>query len=439
MSNFSSRRKNRRRRAPGPPPVETQITATALGAAGDGVGEWQGAPVYAPGLLPGETATVRLGPKRGDGRAAIVLERHDASPDRVEPPCPYFAQCGGCSLQHFEPSAYSAWKDETFDRAMQRKSVEPERRSPMSSAEGGRRRIRLAAIGTEQGSVFGFNAKASSRIIDIDRCIAAAPGLQEAPSILRPFLDSALRPGEKADIDVRISEAGLDVLLLRARPLDLQERETAASLAGSSKLARIAWAPADGDAPELIAERGPPFVKVGAHIATPPPGAFLQPTLEGEATMAAFASSRLKDAERIADFYSGWGAISFPLARPARVDAFEGDAAMIDALNRAARAQNLGEFLEGHVRDLARRPLSSEELKPFDGAVLDPPRSGAPALAEALAKGGPARVVYLSCNPNALARDARILIDGGYRFAEAMPIDQFRWTPHLEAAALFLR
>ena len=114
MSSFSSRRKNRRRRAPGPPPVETQITATALGAAGDGVGEWQGAPVYAPGLLPGETATVRLGPKRGDGRAAIVLERHDASPDRVEPPCPYFAQCGGCSLQHACAQSQIAFKQKTL-------------------------------------------------------------------------------------------------------------------------------------------------------------------------------------------------------------------------------------------------------------------------------------------------------------------------------------
>ena len=112
---------------------------------------------------------------------------------------------------------------------------------------------------------------------------------------------------------------------------------------------------------------------------------------------------------------------------------------MIAALNQAAGQGGLGGFVKGHVRDLARRPLRADELKPFDAVLLDPPRSGAAHQVESLAAGGPDRIVYLSCNPAALARDGRALVDAGYRFRITQPIDQFRWTPHVEVAALFER
>lgn len=437
MSNSWSRRRKPKRR--GPPPVEAEIVVERLGAAGDGIGEWRGAPVYAPGLLPGERARVRLTAKRGDGRLAEVLERMEAAPTRAEPPCPHAADCGGCAVQHMTDDAYVAWKDALTDQAFAARGVAPERRLPLLRINEGRRRARFAAIDRAEGPVFGFNAKASKRIVDIERCLAAAAELSDAPTLLRPLLAGLLTPGEAIDVEARTSLAGLDVLLVRSRPFDLDERERIASFAAELGLARVAWKPEDAELPEIVAERASPALDLGPLQIAPPPGAFLQPTSGGEAAMAAFAAERVNGLGRIADLYAGCGAFALRLADPLHVEAYEGDRGMIASLNRAAGAAGLGGFVKGTVRDLARQPLAGEELRRFDGVVLDPPRSGAQSQAAALAADGPGRVVYLSCNPAALARDARLLLDGGYRFLEAMPIDQFRWTPHLEVAAYFER
>lgn len=441
MSNSSSRRRSGRRgkAKSQPAPVEAEIVVDRLGAAGDGVAEWRGAPVYAPGLLPGERATVRLTGKRGDGRVAEITELLDASPDRIEPPCAFAGVCGGCAVQHFREDAYLAWKEDLFDRALGSRSITAARRLPMLAIDEGRRRVRFAARGLAAGPVVGFNGKSSARIIDIDRCVAADPSIQDAPTRMRLLLAALLEPGEAMDVEVRVSERGSDYLLVRTRPFDLPERQAIAEFAQAEAAARVAWRPDDRDAPEIVAERKAPALDIGRMRLAPPPGAFLQPTATGEAAMATFAAERLTGAARIADLYAGWGAFALRLADPAHVAAFEGDAAAVDCLNRARAANGLGGFVDGHVRDLARRPLFGDELAAFDAVVLDPPRSGAAAQAEALAAAGPNKIVYLSCNPNAFARDARTLLDGGYRLVDVMPIDQFRWTPHLEAAAYFER
>lgn len=439
MSSSSSRRRSHRRGQRQPAPLEAEAEIDRLGAGGDGVGEWRGAPLYVPGLLPGERARVGVGPKRGAGRLAETIARLTDAPERVAPPCPYAEACGGCTLQHLAYDAYLAWKDGLLDQALAQRGLAPERRGALIRIEAGRRRLRFAARGRERGAVLGFNGKGSGRIVDIARCIAAEPALADAPTRLRPFLEALLRPGETADLDVRASAAGLDVVLVRRRPLDLGEREAAAAFVAEEGIARLAWLADDRDAPEIVAERKASDVDLGRLRVTPPPGAFLQPTAGGEAAMAAFAADWLKGSARVADLYAGWGAFALRLADPMHVEAFEGDAAMIEALKRAAFGAGLGGFVQATARDLARQPLLGAELKRFDAVLLDPPRAGAPEQSAALAADGPALVVYLSCNPAALARDARTLVDGGYRLVEATPIDQFRWTPHLEVAARFER
>ncbi|MGZ0186462.1 MAG: class I SAM-dependent RNA methyltransferase [Alphaproteobacteria bacterium] len=439
MSNSSSRRGNHRRRAKAPPAVETEITISRLGSGGDGIGDWKGAPVYVPGLLAGERAKVRLGAKRGDGRIAEVLEVLEPAPDRVEPPCAYAGECGGCVVQHMSDDAYLAWKEDILIRALASKRLVPEILLPMVRIDEGRRRLRFAAIGRAHGPVMGFNAKASSQIVDLDACIAATPDLQASPQLIRPLINRLLKPTEKADIDVRSSRAGLDILIVRARPFDLDERQAIADFADTQRVARVTWRSDDQDSPQIIAERKEPELRVGGHSIIPSPGAFLQPTAGGEDAMAAFAARRLAGAKRVADLYAGWGPFALRLANPIHVEAFEGEAAMVEALNRAAGIANLGGHLVGVTRDLARQPLLKDDLKRFDGLLLDPPRSGAAIQCTKLAADGPPKIVYLSCNPAALARDAAILLGGGYRFVEAMPIDQFRWTPHLEVACYFER
>jgi len=173
-----------------------------------------------------------------------------------------------------------------------------------------------------------------------------------------------------------------------------------------------------------------------------PPGAFLQATAFGEAAIGrqVLAGLELAGARRVhaADLYAGIGAIGFGLAVAGhRVAMFEGDAAMAAAGAAAARAAGIQ--VSAEVRDLARRPLSVAELKPFDAVVFDPPRSGARAQAEMLAASGVARIAAISCNPASFARDARILIDGGYRLSALTPIDQFLWSSHVELVAIFQR
>jgi len=443
MSNTSSRRQSRKpgrpkRRAPAP--VDANITVERLGAQGDGIGAHNGAPVYVPGLLPGEEARVRLGDKKGEGRIAEVLEVLQPAPERITPPCAYADQCGGCSVQHMADDAYLAWKEGLVDQALGSRSLEPETRLPLLRIGEGRRRLRFAAIGRAGGAILGFNARASRQIVPIDQCIAAVPDLADLPVALRPLLDRLLRSGEVGDVEAWASPTGLDLLLIRNRPLDLTERQAIADFADAKNIARFAWVAEDGDITESVAARRTPMITLGPVRAAPAPGAFLQPTAEGEQAMADFAADHLQGAKHIADLYSGWGPFALRLGGDGvHVVAYEGASAMIAALNQAAGQAGLGGFVKGHVRDLARRPLRVDELKPYDAVLLDPPRSGAAHQVESLATGGPDRIIYLSCNPAALARDGRVLVDAGYRFRIAQPIDQFRWTPHLEVATLFER
>jgi 23S rRNA (uracil1939-C5)-methyltransferase len=436
MSNSWSRRRKPKRAAS---PVEVDIVIRRLGASGDGIAEYSGKPVYVSGLLPGEEATVRLTGPRGDGRIAETLARHSDSADRVTPECKYADECGGCSVQHLTPRAYLAWKEGLLARALASKGLTPERLEPMVEIKDGRRRLRFAAIGRSAGPVLGFNMKASKQIVGIDYCIAAEPALSETISNSHALLSKILSAGETADLEVRTSLNGLDFLLVRARPLEYQERVDIAAWMSAIDAARFAWLPKDNEVPEVIIERRAPALSVAGISVTPSPGAFLQPTAAGEEFMAEFVLKHLRGARRVADLYSGWGAFALRLAKSMHVEAFEGSETMISSLNLAAGAAGLGGHLMGFTRDLERQPLQSDELGRFDGIVLDPPRAGALKQVQSLVTGGPKRIAYLSCNPAALARDGKILVDGGYRFVEAQPIDQFRWTSHLEVACLFER
>ncbi len=170
-----------------------------------------------------------------------------------------------------------------------------------------------------------------------------------------------------------------------------------------------------------------------------PPGTFLQASGEAECAMAEIAAAAIGKARKIADLYSGLGAFTFGLARNASVTAVELEKSLLAALATAARhAQGL-KPIETLARNLAKEPLSPPELNAFDAVLFDPPRAGAIAQAKALAKSRVRKVVAISCNPVSFAKDARALLDGGYRLTHVSPIDQFVYSPHIELAAAFSR
>src|SRR5690606_28692776 len=167
-----------------------------------------------------------------------------------------------------------------------------------------------------------------------------------------------------------------------------------------------------------------------------PPGAFLQATQAGERALAALALEAVQGAARVADLFCGVGTFALRLAETAPTHAVEAEEGMLAALRRAADGAGLAARVTTQARDLMRDPLMAGELEGFDALVFDPPRAGARAQAEQIAQAsGVRRVAAVSCDPATLARDLRILVDGGFRLTRVTPVDQFRWTPHIETVA----
>ncbi len=283
--------------------------------------------------------------------------------------------------------------------------------------------------------ILGFNTRASHDIVDLAMCPLLAPGLLDLIPKLRTYLSSAVDEGASGDVIATLTASGIDLIVEGDARLDLFGRQNAAAFADAADLARLSWR-LRGEIEPLSCRR-PPQVIFGGVPVEPPPGGFLQPSLAGEAALTRLVLDAVGEATAVADLYAGCGSFSFPLAQRATVHAVEGDGPALRALKAAAGRASAKITTE--ERDLARRPLFGPELKPFQAVVFDPPRAGAAAQAEALAAAGPRRVVAVSCNPATLARDTRILMNGGYRLLQVTPVDQFPWAAHLEAVAVFER
>lgn len=427
-------------------PVEIEVAR--LGGRGDGVGEAEfrigrgtaRRPAFVPFALPGERVLARPVADRGEGVACELTELLSTSAERIEPACRHFMTCGGCAVQHLEPAAYRAWKREQVCQALARAGLgEVPVGELLPAAPGERRRADFVLRRLGGRMLAGFHERASNRLVALEECPVLRPPVF---GLLRP-LAGALAPflaeGEAAEAVVNELDSGLDLLLRLSAEPDLVMREALAAFAATTDLARLAIrVGADGFALPL-AERRPPRLDFAGVAVTPPPGAFLQATRSGEAALQAAVREGVSGAARVLDLYAGCGTLTFAAAASAQVRAVEGEAELLAAIRRAADAAGLGGRVETETRDLAHRPFSAKELKPFDAVVLDPPRAGAREQAGELAASQVPRIVYVSCNPATFARDARILADGGYRLEAVQPIDQFLWSPHIELAARLVR
>ena len=402
------------------------LAIVALDSRGDGVAA-SGAVV--PGALPGERVRVRP-----SGKRAELVETLSAAAGRAEPICRWFGRCGGCAAQHMSQSIYRGWKRGLVVEALKREGVEAEV-GPLVDAYGsGRRRATFhARFAHGAADEIGFMRARSHDIISIDDCPLFSPAMADAVPVARA-LGRALRGLTKPlDIVVTATLEGLDVDLRGPGPLELAEMRKLTRAAEALDLARLSNHGA------IVVERRPPRVAFGEALVKLPPGGFLQATEAGESRLAEFAEAALADAGRIADLFCGAGAFAFRLARRREVFAVDSEAAAILALERAAATTQGLRRLGAETRDLFRSPLSAGELASFDAALIDPPRAGALAQVREFAVSGLLLVVSISCNPATFARDARLLIEGGYRIEAVTPLDQFRFSPHVEIAAVFRR
>jgi 23S rRNA (uracil1939-C5)-methyltransferase len=382
-----------------------------------------------PFALPGERTLVKL-----EGKHAELVETLNAAPERAKPICRWFGRCGGCAAQHMSASLYHAWKRGLVVEALEREGVGAEVGDLVDAHGAGRRRATFhARFPHGQPDEVGFMRARSHDIIAIDNCPLFSPGMAgaiPAARVLSADLRGLMKP---LDIGVTATLDGLDVDLRGSGPLGRAEAQKLARTADALNLARVS------NDSEVVVERRPPRVVFGEAQARLPPGGFLQATEAGEAWLAEFAGRALAETKRVADLFCGAGAFALRLARRHEIFAADADPAAIAALARAAAMTPALHKLSPETRDLFRRPLRADELATFDAALIDPPRAGALEQARALAASALPLVVSISCNAATFARDARILVDGGFQIESVTPLDQFRFSAHVEIAAVFRR
>lgn len=366
-----------------------------------------------------------------DGQTLSDVRILTPSADRVSPPCRHFRSCGGCQLQHASDGFLAAWKQEVVRTALAAHGLSADFLPIHISPPQSRRRATLAVRRTKKGALAGFHARASDTIIDIADCKLLHPDLMRALPAARDLALAGASRKSGLAVTVTRSLGGLDVAVTEGKPADGPLLIALAALAERHDLARLAW---EG---EVVVIRRDPEQAFGAARVTPPPGAFLQATAEGEAALRAETETILDGARRIVDLFAGCGTFALPLARQAQVHAVEGDGAMTDALARGWRKTPGLRPLTTETRDLFRRPLLPEELTRFDAAVIDPPRAGAEAQIAEIIRARLPRLAYVSCNPATFARDARMLLAQGYAMGPLRVIDQFRWSAHVELVAGF--
>ncbi|ABC89721.1 probable RNA-methyltransferase protein [Rhizobium etli CFN 42] len=407
------------------------VTIEKLGTQGDGIASDAGGPVYVPFSLPGETVAIARVKSHG-----TIMSIATPSPERQDPPCRHFGPdgvngtCGGCTLQHLADGPYRAFKRQLVVDALKSKGLTPVVGEIVPARPGERRRVAFAARKTEKDMLIGFNQAESHHIVAIEECPISSTGIVARLPAIKAIAAALATSAEPFRIAVLETRSGLDIAVDEIRKLpDPQRRKAIETVLGLRGIARVTL---NG---EILVEPAKPIVDFGGVEVSPPAGGFAQATKPAEEAMAELVLAHAGKAKRIADLFAGAGTFSLRLARIGRVHAVEAEAAALAALDQAARKTQGLKPVSVEKRDLFRRPLMTQELKPYDMVVFDPPRAGAEFQCKELARSGVKKIAAVSCNPLTLARDLATLVEGGYRITKVTPIDQFLWTSHVEVVA----
>jgi len=395
-----------------------EATITGLGRRGEGVADIDGKRLFVPLALPGERVRIEIEDER-----AQLLGVLEASSERIDPFCPHFGACGGCQLQHMAPATYAGFKTGLMTQALARAGLSAEV-LPLIDARGrGRRRVVMHA--RKEGA--GFMHMRSHQVHGLDRCPITVPQLKHAADIAR----MAFALIGECEVSLTASLTGLDVLVRAERKGTKPEKLL--PLMQKFDLARLAL---NGD---VVVQSRVPVVAMGKAKVDLPVASFLQATDAAETVLANEVRRRIGPAKTVADLFCGLGPFALRLAETARVTAHDSDKAAVAALAAAHRHTQGLKAVTARPRDLFREPMTQFELAGFDAVVLDPPRAGAEAQARELARAKVGRLVYVSCDPQSFARDAAILVAGGYKLESVTPVDQFAFSTHVELVGGFSR
>ncbi len=353
----------------------------------------------------------------------------------VDPPCRHFPTCGGCQLQHLDLTSEADFVADRVRGALASQSLDAPVRPAILSAPHSRRRATLHADRRGKQVTLGFTESGTHRIVDVRECHVLLPDLFAAIAPLRWLLATALKDRSRADVHLARVDQGVDVLIIGKIADGLAAAEALTTFAQDQQLARLSID--DGMGAETRWEPEPVTVTLGGVPVPFPPGSFLQATGDGEAALIAAVDEAVAGAAIVADLFAGLG--TFTLSRGERTRTYAGEAGREAIMALKLAAARAGRPVVADHRDLFRRPLTKAELDRFDAVILDPPRAGAREQAAALAESKAPAIAYVSCNPSSFARDAKTLVQAGYRIDWVQPVGQFRWSTHVELVARLLR
>ncbi len=410
--------------------INATVHIQSLASQGEGEADLNGVRLFVPFTLPGETVRADI-----QGERARVVEFVAASPDRIAPICQHFGSCGGCALQHAGPAVYSTFKREQIVNALKSRGLAAEVGELIRIPAHSRRRATFAASRSGDDVTLGYHQARSQTLVAVAECPVLRPAIVKALPALRTLLAIAMPRLGKAELHVTDTSHGLDVSI-EGSGVEMTAKRRALLGSWMTDTPTMLRLTLDN---EQIAARRVPEIAFSGHAVLLPQRGFLQAVGEAETLMVRLASEALAGlnaSARIADLYAGLGVFSLALAKRHEVLAVEWDRASVDALTKAAKQPGLRK-IEVLRRDLGREPLSVRELEPFAAVLFDPPRAGAEPQAAMLAASTVHTVIAVSCNPATFARDARILVDGGFVMETITPVDQFLFTPHVELVAVF--
>ena len=425
---------------------EFEVMIESLGANGDGIALTEDGLLYIPMTLPGERVRVKPGASKGNGRSATILKVLEKSENRVIPSCKHFGDCGGCSVQHLNGETYLGWKQNIIVKALERigvngNCVEKVYATPPKT----RRRAEFSALkirGRHGKTIIGFHARESHRIVDIKECKILHPRLQNIIQPLRNILEKILEPSVGCDLLLTDTSIGIDLLVTTKGPPRPKQSTLLAAFAEDFDLARVSWNSKRSGLEPIALRRYPTIIFNGTSVAIPP-GTFLQASTQAEKIIIDLVIENLGTLPRrakVADLFSGIGTLTIPIATTgARVKAIDINKEAIDCLLAAAGAAGFSGRVTVESRNLFDRPLLPSELTKYNAIVFDPPRSGAATIAKNISISGVPLIIAVSCNPATFARDASILISGGYTLSRVTPVDQFVYSKHIELVAMFTK
>jgi len=424
----------------------------SLDQEGRGIARHEGKVIFVEGALPGERVEASSYRRKASYEIATVTQVHRESAQRVPPRCPFFARCGGCSLQHLDARAQVAAKQRVLEDDLRHiAKVHPEAILPAihGPAWGYRHRARLSARYVEKkgGMLVGFREKHSSYVTDMTSCEVLPPHVSALLVPLRLLLGSLAIRQRIPQVELAVGEDSTVLVLRVLQDPGPQDREALATFARRHAVVFYLQPRGPETARPLAPETGgdPSYILPEFDLRmrfSPTEFTQVNPSVNRVLVRRAVALLDPQPGERIADLFCGLGNFTLAIARRgAAVVGLEGSAALVVRAAANARENGLEHAARFRTENLFElSPGAAGWLRGLDRVLIDPPRDGAIEVVKALGDDAPRRIVYVSCNPATLARDAAVLVHAqGYRLSGAGVVNMFPHTSHVESIAVFDR